>query len=75
MAFERARYVEALDYARRAVAFRPQIPRYHVILGDAYFKLLRYDRALASYERARALSPQDEGVKARLGRVQARLGK
>jgi hypothetical protein len=37
--------------------------------------LLRYDRALASYERARALSPQDEGVKARLGRVQARLGK
>jgi len=75
VAFERARYTDALDYARRAVAFRPQIPRYHVILGDAYFKLLRYDRALASYERARALSPQDEGVKARLGRVQARLGK
>ena len=75
VAFERARYVDALDYARRAVALRPKTPRYHVILGDAYFKLLRYDEALASYQRARTLSPQDEGVKARIVRAEARLGK
>jgi cytochrome c-type biogenesis protein CcmH/NrfG len=64
-----------LDYARRAVAFRPKTPRYQVILGDAYFKLLRYDEALASYRRAQNLSPRDEGVKARIARAQAKLGK
>jgi tetratricopeptide (TPR) repeat protein/tRNA A-37 threonylcarbamoyl transferase component Bud32 len=74
VAFENARYVEALDYARRAVALRPKAARYHVILGDAYFKLLRYDKALASYQRARGLSPKDEGVNARIARVQAKLG-
>jgi len=74
VAFENARYVEALDYARRAVALRPKIPRYHVVLGDAYFKLLRYEKALASYKQARALSPKDEGVNARILRVQAKLG-
>ena len=75
VAFERARYTDALDYARRAVAIRPKAPRYHVILGDAYFKLLRYDRALASYQRAHTLAPQDEGVNARILRAQAKLGK
>jgi len=75
VAFENARYVDALDYARRAVALRPKTARYHVILGDAYFKLLRYDKALASYQRARALSPKDDGVSARIVRVQAKLGK
>jgi cytochrome c-type biogenesis protein CcmH/NrfG len=44
-------------------------------LGDAYFKLLRYDRALASYQRAHTLAPQDEGVNARILRAQAKLGK
>jgi cytochrome c-type biogenesis protein CcmH/NrfG len=44
-------------------------------LGDAYFKLLRYDEALASYQRARTLAPQDEGVKARIARAQVKLGK
>jgi tetratricopeptide (TPR) repeat protein/tRNA A-37 threonylcarbamoyl transferase component Bud32 len=75
VAFERARYVDALDYARRAVAIRPKTPRYHVILGDAYFKLLRYDRALESYQRAHTLAPHDDGVQARIVRAQARLGK
>ena len=45
-----------------------------VIVGDAYFKLLRYDQALAAYKRAAVLAPGDEGIKARIGRVMARLG-
>jgi len=48
--------------------------KYHVVVGDAYFKLLRYDDALAAYKRAAALSPNDDGMKARIGRVMARLG-
>ena len=44
------------------------------MVGDAYFKLLRYDEALAAYQRALAIAPNDEGVRARIGRVKARLG-
>jgi serine/threonine protein kinase/tetratricopeptide (TPR) repeat protein len=74
VAFENARYTEALDYGRRAVRLQSKVAKYHVIVGDAYFKLLRYDEALAAYRRAAALSPGNEGVKARIGRVMARLG-
>jgi tetratricopeptide (TPR) repeat protein len=74
VAFENARYTEALDYGRRAVHLQSRAPRYHIVVGDAYFKLLRYDEALAAYRRAAALNPQDEGTRARMGRVMARLG-
>jgi tetratricopeptide (TPR) repeat protein/tRNA A-37 threonylcarbamoyl transferase component Bud32 len=74
VAFESARYTEALDYGRRAAHLQPKASRNHVIVGDAYFKLLRYDEAQAAYKRAQALSPSDEGIQARLGRVKARLG-
>jgi len=74
VAFENARYTEALDYGRRAVRLQPRLSRNHVVVGDAYFKLLRYDEAQAAYKRALAIAPNDEGIKARLGRVKARLG-
>lgn len=74
VAFENARYTEALDYGRRAARLQPRAAKHHIVVGDAYFKLLRYDEAHAAYLRALALSPNDEGVKARLGRVKARLG-
>jgi tetratricopeptide (TPR) repeat protein/tRNA A-37 threonylcarbamoyl transferase component Bud32 len=74
VAFESARYTEALDYGRRAVRLQPRMARHHIVVGDAYFKLLRYDDAQAAYKRAQALTPNDEGIKARLGRVKARLG-
>jgi serine/threonine protein kinase/tetratricopeptide (TPR) repeat protein len=74
VAFESARYTEALDYGRRAVHLQPKTSRNHILVGDAYFKLLRYDEAQAAYKRAQAIMPNDEGIKARLGRVKARLG-
>ncbi len=74
VAFENARYTEALDYGRRVVRLQSKTTKYHVVVGDAYFKLLRYDDALAAYKRAAALSPNDDGIKARIGRVMARLG-
>jgi tetratricopeptide (TPR) repeat protein len=74
VAFENARYTEALDYGRRAVRLQGKSAKYHVLVGDAYFKLLRYDEALAAYQRAETLSPKDEGIKARIGRVRARFG-
>ena len=74
VAFENARYTEALDYGRRAVRLQPKLSRNHVVVGDAYFKLLRYDEAQAAYKRAQSIAPNDEGIKARIGRVKARLG-
>ena len=74
VAFERARYTEALDYARRAARMSPRTVKYHVIMGDALFKLLRYDAAQSAYDRARTLAPQDPGVQHRMRRVKERLG-
>ncbi len=74
VAFENARYIEALDYGRRAVRLQPRKAAYHVVVGDSYFKLLRYDQAQAAYQRALVLAPNDDGIKARIGRVRARLG-
>ena len=75
VAFENARYTDALDYGRRAVRIQPRAPRYQIVVGDAYFKLLRYDEALAAYQRALSQAPGDSGIKARIGRVKARLEK
>jgi tetratricopeptide (TPR) repeat protein len=74
VAFERARYSDALDYARRASHLAPKSSKYLVETGDAYFKLLRYDEALASYDKASTLAPHDPGIKSRVDRVKARMG-
>ena len=74
VAFENSRYTEALDYGRRAARLQPKIAKHHIVVGDAYFKLLRYDEAAAAYQRALAIAPNDQGIKARIGRVKARLG-
>jgi tetratricopeptide (TPR) repeat protein len=75
VAFERARYSDSLDYARRAAKLAPRSPKYLVETGDAYFKLLRYDEAVAAYDKARALAPGDPAIKSRLERVRAKVGK
>lgn len=72
VAFERARYTEALDYARRATKLSPSA-RYYLLTGDAYFKLLRYRDAKSAYEKAAALNPSEEGIAARLERVKEKL--
>ncbi len=35
VAFENARYTDALDYGRRAVRLQPKSPRHHVVVGDS----------------------------------------
>jgi tetratricopeptide (TPR) repeat protein len=73
VAFERARYTEALDLGRRAWKLAPRSPRYLTIIGDSYFKLLRFDDARTAYERALALAPRDDLLHSRMERVKARL--
>jgi tetratricopeptide (TPR) repeat protein len=74
VAFERARYTEALDYARRALRLAPRSTRLMTILGDSYFKLLRYDEARAAYQKALAISPNDAQLKSRIQRVKTSVG-
>ena len=73
VAFERSRYAEALDYARRAVQQAPRTGRYHVLVGDAYFKLLRYADAKAAYERALRLGPSQDVARSRLERLRIKF--
>jgi Flp pilus assembly protein TadD len=73
VAFEKARYTEALDLARRAWKLAPRTPRYLTIIGDSYFKLMRFDDARSAYGRALALAPRDDLLQSRMARVNARL--
>ena len=74
VAFERARYTEALDYGRRALKLAPRSTRLMTIVGDCYFKLLRYDEARATYQKALAIAPKDAQIKSRIQRVKASVG-
>jgi tetratricopeptide (TPR) repeat protein/tRNA A-37 threonylcarbamoyl transferase component Bud32 len=73
VAFERGRYTEALDYARRAAQQAPRSPRYLLLLGDAHFKLLRFADAQAAYQKALKMTPDNEVVRSRMERVRAKL--
>ena len=56
----------------RAVRRVPRKAALHVKLGDAYFKVLRYDDAASAYRAARKLG--SEVAATRLAMVEARLG-
>ncbi len=73
VAFERARYEDALQYARQAAKLGPNSADAHRVLGDAYFKLLRYRDALAEYEAAAKLAPKDAHIQDRLRQVQVKI--
>lgn len=53
--FERGEYQRAITYGERAIAQRGSASGYRIRLGDAYYKVLRYDEARAQYEKALTL--------------------
>lgn len=70
--FERAEYYKAMDFAARGVRLRPRDAKYRIILGDAYFRLLRYNDAKQQYQWGQRLGhPQAKG---RLNKVARKLG-
>ena len=73
--FERARYAEALDFARRAARMNPKNARFHVLCGDAYYKLLRYQDALNSWRKALGLRPGDPAIQRRIENLEKKVGK
>lgn len=50
--FDASEYGKALTYARRAAALEPHDGELLILLGDCYFKTMRYAAARSAYERA-----------------------
>src|SRR5690606_35453193 len=70
--FDRADYYRAMEYAARAVRVKPKDAGYHLALGDAYYRLLRFSEAKQHYTPSRRLGhPQ---ARARLAKVARKLG-
>nr|WP_276604444.1 serine/threonine-protein kinase [Nannocystis sp. RBIL2] len=71
--FDKGAHQRAADYAEKAIAAAPKTALYHLKLGDAYFKLLRYADARRAYEKAKELGSRDADE--RLTKLKAKLGK
>jgi len=65
---------KARDFCRELVAADETMTAAHVLLGDAEDLLNEPDAALASYERAAALEPQNGTVQAKIAALLARTG-
>jgi len=72
VSFEKARYEEAVEWARQAVRRSPKSARYHALLGDSYFKLFRTAEAASSYRLSLSLDPDNREVASRLKQVEGR---
>jgi tetratricopeptide (TPR) repeat protein len=59
--------VEAVGYYRTALALRPQTVSLHYALGGLYLGLRRWDEAIAEYEQAIRLDPENAWCHNRLG--------
>ncbi len=70
--FERGAYAKSLSYAKKAANAAPKRASIRMLLGDAYFKLHRYDDARREYESAKKLGAP-EAAKA-LERIANRVG-
>jgi hypothetical protein len=70
--FDRGKHQRAADYAEKATAAAPKNGSYHLRLGDAYFKLLRYTDARRAYQKAKDLGVAEANE--RLDKLKTKLG-
>lgn len=71
--FDRADYYKAMEYASRAVRVKPKQASYHIVLGDAFYRLLRYNDARRHYETAHRLG--NHQATARLQKIERKVGR
>ena len=70
--FNRGSYSRAFTYGKKAIKLAKDNPELRVLVGDAAFKVFRYDEARIQYERAEELGhPQ---ATKRIAKVSAKLG-
>ena len=70
--FEHGDYLKAATFGRRAISLAPKNAKLRILVGDAYFKLVRYDEAREQYERAKSLG--NGSAAGRLARLDKKLG-
>jgi serine/threonine protein kinase len=69
--FDRGEYSRAVTHARRAVKFAPNNAEYRIRLGDAEYKMFRYEEAREAYQAALDLG--HASAAARIAKVDAKL--
>ncbi len=72
LAFDEGDYGKAVDFGERTVNIADDNAGYHLRLGDAYFKVMRYSDARRAYEAAAALG--HPRAQERLGKLESKLG-
>jgi tetratricopeptide (TPR) repeat protein len=70
--FDRGAFDRAVKFANQAVRAEPKNGDYRLRLGDAYFKVLRYNDARRSYEKADEYG--NKKAKDRIKRVREKTG-
>ncbi|MEM9459053.1 MAG: protein kinase [Myxococcota bacterium] len=70
--FDRGAYQKSLGYARKAIGVAPRSGDAHMQLGDACFKVHRYDEARRAY--AKAVQLGHGGAQRALKRLEQRIG-
>ena len=65
--YHQSKPLEAIGYYRAALALRPQTLSLRYALGDLYLNLKRWDEAIAEYEQAVRLDPDNAWCHNRLG--------
>ena len=65
--YHQSNTLEAIGYYRAALALRPQTLSLRYALGDLYLDLQRWDEAIAEYEQAVRLDPENAWCHNRLG--------
>jgi tetratricopeptide (TPR) repeat protein len=71
--FAEGDYDQAVQYGKKAVDVAPGRGAYRIHLGDAYFKVFRYQDAKAQYRRAEELGHSE--ARSRLLKVESKLGR
>ena len=64
-----------MEFAQRASALDPSDSRSHWILGIVYLQERQFDRAMAEYERALALNPNDVDVRMEMAEALVMVGR
>ena len=72
MHFDRGEYSRAVQFAEKAVRVAPSRAEFRMKLGDAYFKVLRYELARVAYQKALDLGAG--AARERLKRLRDKLG-
>ncbi|MCA9669596.1 MAG: hypothetical protein KC503_28570, partial [Myxococcales bacterium] len=70
--FERGKYMQAVEFAERALRINRRRKRTLMLLGDANYRLLRYRDALAAWQRVLALEPGHKRAAQRIAMLKKR---